>query len=40
MVNLSLINYEDTIVKHIIDILINQGQSIYNCIYKLLTTVY
>jgi len=40
MINWSLIKYENTFIKHIIDMLINQEQSIYRCIYKLLTNVY
>ncbi len=40
MKNLSLINYENKIIKNIIYMLINQDQNIYSCIYKLLTTVY
>jgi len=40
MINWSLIKYENTIIKHIIDMLINQEQIIYRCIYKLLINVY
>jgi len=36
MINRSLIKYENIIIKHIIEMLINQEQSIYSCIYKLL----
>jgi len=41
MINWSLTKYENTISKHIIDMLINQEKkNIYNCIYKLLFNVY
>ncbi len=40
MMNLSLIKYENMIIKHIIYMLINEEKSIYSCIYKLLTNVY
>jgi len=40
MINCSLTKYENTIIKRIIDMLINQEKSIYSCIYKLLINVY
>jgi len=39
MINSSLIKDENTIITHI-DMLLNQEESIYSCIYKLLINVY
>jgi len=39
IINWSVTKYENTIIKRIIDILINQEESIYSCIYKLLINV-
>jgi len=36
----SLIKDENTIIIQIIDLLLNQEESIYSCIYKLLINVY
>jgi len=40
MINVSLIKDENTIIKQIIDKLLNREESIYSCIYKLLINVY
>jgi len=40
MIHLSLIKNENTIIKQIINMLLNQEESIYSCIYKLLINVY
>jgi len=40
IINWSLIKYENTIIKRIIDMLINQEESFCICIYKLLINVY
>jgi len=40
MINGSLIKDETTIIKQIIDILLNQEERIYSCIYKLLIMLY
>jgi len=40
MINWSLIKDENKIIKQIIDMLLNQEESIYSCIYKLLINVY
>jgi len=40
MINWSLIKDENTIIKQIIDMLLNQEESIYSCIFKLLINVY
>jgi len=40
MINWSLINYENTIIKQIKDMLLNQEERIYSCIYKLRINVY
>jgi len=36
IINWSLTKYDNTIIKQIMDVLINQEKSIYCCIYKLL----
>jgi len=40
IINWSLTKYENTIIKRIIDMRINQEKSIYSYIYKLLINVY
>jgi len=40
MINSSLIKDEKTIITQIINMLLNQEESIYSCIYKLLINVY
>jgi len=40
MINLSLMKDENTIIKQIIDMLLNEEESIYSCIYELLINVY
>jgi len=40
MINYSLIKDEKTIIKQIIDTLLNQEESIYSSFHKLLTKVY
>jgi len=40
MINCSLIKDENTIIKQIRDMLLNQEESIYSCIYELLINVY
>jgi len=39
MINWSLTKYENTIIKHIINMLTNQEKNIYSYIYKLLINV-
>jgi len=40
MINWSLIKDENTIIKQIIDMLLNKEEIIYSCIYKLLINVH